>query len=206
MKLRYGTLQATIVAAASFLLPVSLGIVQSLRDSNGLRMEREAFQIATLSLVSDGLREPIIQGSEVEVAQRAATFERLDHVVCVQVQDNSHFVHHCPDTEGHSYFSTSQDIYFDKSSSSRLGTITAYFDNSDIDQAIRDRILINFLTATIFAVAIYLLISFLSRLSRRSLDGVLDEAVGHKKTSPQRRGTFEIIEFEFLRDKLRTLI
>lgn len=201
-----------------FVLSILFGVVicsatytlfQTWRDFEHDKQSRTSYQKQISDLMVASLREPLIQGSLVEVNLRVQSFlKQQPQVLCVAIKNRGLPISDC-DPKGFSsshVFETQSQLFYEVQNSNPFAEVRFFYDNSELygswKRKLRDALIFNFLIAVL---VFSFLLTRVARYLKTDLQTILDECnpetQGHHKEEAIR-----IKEFSHLFRELKKYI
>lgn len=199
-------------------LAASLIVAVALFSAYGSVWENRSFVTKTLeikgqseqiivNLFKSFIREAMVQGSVIEVGNRARYLSDVHPDLCVAVEMSDEQLQNCDSWRSHhEHFSQQEDdVYFDDKQTERAGHFSILFDHSEVYSMARNRFFVVLLLFFALGASIFFFVQFVSRRIFSEVQMLTD--VASSKSLPSR---FLISEFanisEQLADKIKTEI
>lgn len=183
-------------------------LVQTWKDFEHEKKSHTSYQLQISDLMSSSLREPIIQGSYVEINLRIQSFLKQPHVLCIAIKNLSIPIANCEPRmlKSNHVFETKNTLYYNTETSESLADINIYYDNSGLYNTwlkkLRDALIINLILALlVFSI----ILTATARLIRNDLQTILDEC-DPSSQSNRSSSQIRIKEFSQLFEELKKYI
>jgi len=199
-KIRFGQFFGIVAFLVVIIFSGVATTIQIYRDFEEAKAARKDHQNVISKLAVQTLRAPLVQGSFIEARLRAQNVVENSQIACVTITAKDVPVISCdlnPEKK-YSLYSVTDEVFYDEAAKVSAAKVTLYFDNSDIYQALRQKIQFAAVGNSALALLVLGILLLASRVIKRDLNTIIMEC----ESRPSHETPIYLAEFSYLRKKI----